>query len=542
MKRLIFTLIGIVLGLTGLKAVTFTPIEINDPSESVTIKLQPGANYLQLKAIESNTIHFNVGYFGIMMFECNAMGEEGNNLSISYDAEGHKIFSSEVEEGKTYYFSTSMITEPSIDVTIYYGNGEGMPITLTSNFSDGDTYTVSGSNLELAFDRTVNIAHNWIEYGEEADGVFKTKEEIPAAYINGTYTTQYFYSIELSKFIREMAEDGKLEVGDKFKITLEGICDANDESVIYGEDGNYSVTLIMGEMPGELVSIDPAQGTTLYTYYPETGKEGLLTFTFTDELNTDKSKVTIDLSYGDSEAGSMGSFNPDFTIEGKTVVVDIRGYRFPETVETSRNGEVQTVITMNIKGLTTADGRAILTNNASAGTSGIVVTYPLKKQEISFYYDFLPTEGSSLADCSEIIIWLPEEVGVLTFDKVLLQWLNNRGTLQTKEFKAEDVPFAYDKSYAGYVSHIPLAGVSKDREVTLTVEGGMLSNGDSIEITGKFNTNPTGIDSVLGEDANAVVKLYTIDGILVKEAPAATVLTGVKKGVYIMNGKKVVVK
>lgn len=152
MKRLIFTLIGIVLGLTGLKAVTFTPIEINDPSESVTIKLQPGANYLQLKAIESNTIHFNVGYFGIMMFECNAMGEEGNNLSISYDTEGHKIFSSEVEEGKTYYFSTSLITEPSIDVTIYYGSGEGMPITLTSNFSDGDTYTVSGSNLELAFD------------------------------------------------------------------------------------------------------------------------------------------------------------------------------------------------------------------------------------------------------------------------------------------------------------------------------------------------------------------------------------------------------
>lgn len=154
----------------------------------------------------------------------------------------------------------------------------------------------------------------------------------------------------------------------------------------------------------------------------------------------------------------------------------------------------------------------------------------------------MPTEGSSLADCSEIIIWLPKNVGVITFDKVLLQWLNNRGTLQTKEFKAEDVPFAYDESYKGYVSHIPLAGVSKDREVTLTVEGAMLSNGDSIEITGKFNTDPTGIDSVLGDDANAVVKLYTIDGILVKEAPAATVLTGVKKGVYIMNGKKVVVK
>lgn len=448
-----------------------------------------------------------------------------------------------IADGDTYVVNDivyASFTAPA-DGTLSLKHGWSS-ITLTSNFSDGDTYTVSGSNLELAFDRTVDIDHNWIEYGEETDGVFKTKEEIPAGYINGTYTTQYFYSIELSKFIREMAEDGKLDVGDKFKITLEGIHDANDESVIYGEDGNYSVTLIMGEMPGELVSVTPAQGTTLYTYYPETGDEGLLTFTFTDELNTDKSKVTVDVFYGDSEAGSYGAYNPEFTIEGKTVVVDLRGYRFPESVETSRSGEVQTVITMNIKGLTTTDGRAIITNNASAGTSGVVVTYPLKKQEISFYYDFLPTEGSSLADCSEIIIWLPEEVGVITFDKVLLQWLNNRGTLQTKEFKAEEVPFAYDKSYAGYVSHIPLAGVSKDREVTLTVEGGMLSNGDSIEITGKFNTNPTGIDSVLGEDANAVVKLYTIDGILVKEAPAATVLTGVKKGVYIMNGKKVVVK
>mgnify|MGYP000644699712 CR=1 FL=1 len=107
------------------------------------------------------------------------MGEEGNNLSISYDAEGHKIFSSEVEEGKTYYFSTSMITEPSIDVTIYYGNGEGMPITLTSNFSDGDTYTVSGSNLELAFDRTVDIATTGLSMVRRLTAYLKQRKRFP---------------------------------------------------------------------------------------------------------------------------------------------------------------------------------------------------------------------------------------------------------------------------------------------------------------------------------------------------------------------------
>lgn len=542
MKRLIFTFFSLLLCLTGIHAISFTQIEINDPSEQATIKLAGGTNYLQIKALEDNTLHFNVGYYGVMLYESNVLGEQGNTLSMNDDEEGKKVFSCEVEGGKTYYFMTNPILESS-EILVYYGSGEqSIPISVTSNLSDGETYYISGTNLELAFDRIVNVQHNWIEYGENSDGTYRQKEEIPAGYVNGILTTQYYYNIELSKFIREMADAGKLKSGDKFKITLEGISDANDASVIYGEDGNYSITLVLGEMPGSLVSVNPKEGTTLYTYYPEDGEDGLLTFTFSDDLNEDASKVNATVSYGDTEAGSYVTFNPDFTIEGNTVIVDLRGYRFPETVDSSRGEATNTSITVSISGLTTADGRDVITNNTSAGSDAIIVIYPMKKQEINFYSDFLPIEGSSLDGYDEIIVWLPEEVGSISFSKIQLQWLNNRGTLQTKDFMPEEVPFTYEKSYAGYVSHVPLAGVSRDREITLVVEDAMLSNGDSVEITGKFNTDPTGIDSVLGDDANAVVKLYTIDGILVKEAPAATVLTGVKKGVYIMNGKKVVVK
>lgn len=542
MKRLIFTFFSLILCLTGIHAISFTPIVINDPSEKVSVTFADGINYFQITAIENNTLHFNVGYYGVMFYESNALGEQGNLLSMNYDAEGKKVFSCEVEAGKTYYFMTSPVVETS-DVIIYYGSGEqSIPISVTSNLSDGETYYISGTNLELSFDRIVNVQHNWIEYGENSDGTFSQKEEIPAGYVNGILTTQYYYNIELSKLIREMADAGKLKSGDKFKITLEGISDANDDSVIYGEDGNYSITLVLGEMPGSLVSVDPEEGTTLYTYYPEEGKDGQLTFTFSDNLNEDASKVSVVVSYGYRVAGSYVTFNPDFTIEGNTVVVDLRGYRFPETVNSSRGDAVNTSITVSISGLTTADGRDVITNNASAGSDAIIVVYPMKKQEINFYSDFIPTEGSSLDGYDEIIVWLPEEVGSISFSKIQLQWLNNRGSIQTKDFMPEDVPFVYEAAYAGYVSHVPLAGVSRDREITLVVEDAMLSNGDSVEITGKFNSNPTGIDAVLGVDADAPVKLYSIDGILVKEAPAASVLTGVKKGVYIMNGKKVVVK
>lgn len=542
MKRIIFTFFSLLLCLTGIHAISFTQIEINDPSEQATIKLAGGTNYLQIKALENNTLHFNVGYYGIMLYESNVLGEQGNILSMNYDEEGKKVFSCEVEGGKTYYFMTNPILESS-EILVYYGSGEqSIPISVTSNLSDGETYYISGTNLELAFDRIVNVQHNWIEYGENSDGTFSQKEEIPAGYVNGILTTQYYYNIELSKLIREMADAGKLNSGDKFKITLEGISDANDASVIYGEDGNYSITLVLGEMPGSLVSVNPKEGTTLYTYYPEDGEDGLLTFTFSDDLNEDASKVNATVSYGDTEAGSYVTFNPDFTIKGNTVIVDLRGYRFPETVDSSRGEATNTSITVSISGLTTADGRDVITNNTSAGSDAIIVVYPMKKQEINFYYDFIPTEGSSLDGYNEIIVWLPEEVGSISFSKIQLQWLNNRGTLQTKDFMPEDVPFTYDANYSGYVSHVSLAGVSRDREITLVVEDAMLSNGDSVEITGKFNSNPTGIDVVLGVDADAPVKLYSIDGVLVKEAPAASVLTGVKKGIYIMNGKKVVVK
>lgn len=542
MKRLIFTFFSLILCLTGIHAISFTQIEINDPSEQASVTLASGTNYFQITAIENNTLHFNVGYYGVMLYESNALGEQGNLLSMSYDDMGQKVFSCEVEAGKTYYFMTNPVLDIS-DVIVYYGAGEqSIPISVTSNLSDGETYYISGTNLELAFDRIVNVQHNWIEYGENSDGTYRQKEEIPAGYVNGILTTQYYYNIELSKLIREMADAGKLNSGDKFKITLEGISDANDASVIYGEDGNYSITLVLGEMPGSLVSVNPKEGTTLYTYYPEDGEDGLLTFTFSDDLNEDASKVNATVSYGDTEAGSYVTFNPDFTIKGNTVIVDLRGYRFPETVDSSRGEATNTSITVSISGLTTADGRDVITNNTSAGSDAIIVIYPMKKQEINFYYDFLPIEGSSLDGYNEIIVWLPEEVGSISFSKIQLQWLNNRGTLQTKDFMPEDVPFTYDANYSGYVSHVSLAGVSKDREVTLTVEGAMLSNGDSVEITGKFNTDPTGIDSVLGDDASAVVKLYSVDGILVKEAPAGSILNGVNKGIYIMNGKKVVVK
>ena len=53
--------------------------------------------------------------------------------------------------------------------------------------------------------------------------------------------------------------------------------------------------------------------------------------------------------------------------------------------------------------------------------------------------------------------------------------------------------------------------------------------------------NVTAIEDVLGEDVDATVNVYTIDGVCVKSGvKSSEALDGLRKGIYIVNGKKVV--
>ena len=53
--------------------------------------------------------------------------------------------------------------------------------------------------------------------------------------------------------------------------------------------------------------------------------------------------------------------------------------------------------------------------------------------------------------------------------------------------------------------------------------------------------NVTAIEDILGEDVDATVNVYTIDGVCVKSGvKSSEALDGLRKGIYIVNGKKVV--
>ena len=546
MKKLLLTILSALLfvGPASAQQLNWTEINVPDPEQPSTVHINMGMNYLVLEAQIDAVFHINIGYNSIQLYECTAAGVQADTPVPSTTGADGKTFNIEVTAGQTYRFmgrSTDVF-----DAKVYYGD-QGvtkLPITITSaTYEDGDEYTVTSSNLELVFDRAISVANPTISYMQGEDGTYAVTRTIESTYISPNMTPSgYYYVIELNKIVQTMIDEGDIRPGDKFKITLNGIADQADPETIYGEDGVYSVELVLGEPAAQLVSMDPADGTTLYTYYPEGGEGGLLHFTFTDEIDPNCG-AEVTCTYGDPEAGSYRSLTLPYTIEGTVVTVNIQGIFFPETVASSRGDDQQTSITVRLKGLRTVDGRDVQTNYVGGGSTSVLGIFPMEKEEIQFYYDSDPQDGGSLQGLDEIMLWLPSPYPLLSFEDLQWSWDTPRG-LETRTIPSEDVQFEYDEQQFGYTAMVPLTGVPKTvANVTLTMRGAVLRNGDTAELELVFNV-PTGIDNVEAGEGNAdeIVKVYTISGTLVKECKRGEATEGLAKGVYIIGGKKMVVR
>lgn len=536
MKKILFALVAIFMGISSISAQSkyhLGEIAVSTDSPTTFDLVVGDINYFQITAPASGMLEFNVGYSSAIFYLTDSEWSEDNKTTLSRETTSNGVVvKCDVVEGQTYYFSTSPILDP-VTVIASYSTGE-TSISLSSNYQNGDMFNMTGSNLELTFDHIVTVDKALVLYG---DG---KQEEIPADYINTIYVNDYYYTILLRDLVEHLMDGGKLAVGDQFTIRLEGIRDAENPDKIYGEDGTYEVTLVLAEMPASLVSIDPADGSNLDCYYPEDSEDGFIVFTFSEPLNEDKTNVRVSMSWGDMEVGSYQQHFPDFTISGNTVTVDIRGIIIPENVESGRGMSTSTTVTVSIDGLTTAKGGSVETNYPGTGTSSIIAVYGVNEQE-SLIYDFIPQNGcASLEGYDEIIVWT--NIPIL-YDGITLGWVDARGNNRSRTLSPDEAPFKWDDYEEGYLAHVPINTISwQNGVVTVNVDNARLMNGDSVTIYGEFNTVPTGIDNVTAGNADADVKVYTVDGRLVKTCKAANATEGLEKGVYIVGGKKLVVK
>ncbi len=160
-----------------------------------------------------------------------------------------------------------------------------------------------------------------------------------------------------------------------------------------------------------------------------------------------------------------------------------------------------------------------------------------------------PADGSAVASLHEFVFTCGEGIGANPDGTEPIELKDGNGeTVASATSLNTDFVFAEDDPEGMPVG----SKVTLDKEVTaggtytLHVPAGFFltgENGDvlSEEMTLTYTVNPTHIGGVAADGAEGVT-VYTVDGRLVLKSDDASGLKGLKKGVYIVNGKKTLVK
>ena len=157
--------------------------------------------------------------------------------------------------------------------------------------------------------------------------------------------------------------------------------------------------------------------------------------------------------------------------------------------------------------------------------------------------EITPADGAEVEELSEFFF-----KGVEINDYTLEMVLKDKDGNEVAKFNADKLEWVFEdgnwENFLGYRYTLAEA-ITEPGDYTLEIPEGLLaySNFEPIPaMTLKYHiADPTtGIQNVWGD--NAQVTVYTINGVLLYHNADASVVKNLKKGLYIINGKKVAVK
>ena len=349
-------------------------------------------------------------------------------------------------------------------------------------------------------------------------------------YMDGT--TRYFYA-ELTDL------DG---TGTPVVITEPGKYTLKIEAGSIG-DGSFDYTYPwMGSSPGSergacnpefnwtfnvvdhlvtVESVDPEPYSASGEYNDEVPAE--ITVNFSEE------GVTVnDIIY---QSGVIPTRTPitEYKMDGKTLTFELPG---------AATSQRSVTVTINANA---ANGQPIsygLTDEEIIeGLYGINLVYQMRK-DILVPETVTPAEGESVEALEEITLKFDQNAYYTDYETTLelKDADGNTVTTATPEVGADDTEILLNLDNV----------IEEPGEYTLTIPEKAIYDLDGInynpELTLKFTVGSSvGINGIK-VSADGTVKVYTIDGVYVGQGKAADMLGKLAKGVYIVNGTKVVVK
>lgn len=472
---------------------------------------------------------------------------------VSYTEEGHSIIKCTMSED-FYNFMGTIVTDVilQLDLTDEEGNeiepkAEGFPESVVFgsgyNFAFGvndgrfadaslnfksvtpaeNSYCTSLGKIEFTYGEkvyTTSTATAAVYKGEEkvADAILTTNEDETGL---GLVVTAQFVEIG-TQTPKEINEFGAYVL----KVDSQSIANEFFNEETPWTDGlqghgtcNPDFTVAFNIDPAILAveSVDPAPYVEGGEYSKEIPAEIKIT------LSGENAKVNSALvTYG------MNTRVPAETkVEGKVITVTV-----PEAALAENNIGVS-VAAVNENG-----------TPISYGTDGVILLAYQMPKNILVPTEVTPADGSTVKSIATVELTVDSKYGVGELNT------NNVITVKKDGAEASNISAAIDYATGDDMNKMMITftpEITEDGTYTVVIPEETFYDLDgnlfNPELTYTFIVDKsTNIGGVEVEDANAVVEVYSVDGCLVSKGKKADVMKKLVKGIYIINGQKVVIR
>lgn len=496
------------------------------------------------KKVKVKNCVYPMGMYGTLDWE---------KAEVSYTEEGHSIIKCTMSED-FYNFMGTIVTDVilQLDLTDEEGNeiepkAEGFPESVVFgsgyNFAFGvndgrfadaslsfksvtpaeNSYSTSLDKIEFTYGEkvyTTSTATAAVYKGEEkvADAILTTNEDETGL---GLVVTAQFVEIG-TQTPKEINEFGAYVL----KVDSQSIANEYFNEETPWTDGlqghgtcNPDFTVAFNIDPAILAveSVDPAPYVEGGEYSKEIPAEINIT------LSGENAKVNSALvTYG------MNTRVPAETkVEGKVITVTV-----PEAALAENNIGVS-VAAVNENG-----------TPISYGTDGVILLAYQMPKNILVPTEVTPADGSTVKSIATVELTVDSKYGVGELNT------NNVITVKKDGAEASNISAAIDYATGDDMNKMMITftpEITEDGTYTVVIPEETFYDLDgnlfNPELTYTFIVDKsTNIGGVEVEDANAVVEVYSVDGCLVSKGKKADVMKKLVKGIYIINGQKVVIR
>lgn len=506
-------------------------LSFKDDKKTVTVEVD--------KEVKVKDCVYPMGMYGTLDWE---------EPVVEYTEEGHSIIKCTMPES-FYEFMGTIITDVilQLDLTDMDGNdiepkAEGFPESVVFGSGYNFTFGVNDgrkADASLNF-KSVTPAENSystslgkveLTYGEKVyttstakAAVYKGEEKVADAILtsNDVYTlTAQFVEIG-TQTPKEINEFGAYVL----KVDSQSIANEFFNEETPWTDGlqghgtcnpDFTVAFNIDPVIITVESVDPAPYVEGGEYSKEIPAE--IKITLSNEGATVNSAL---VTYG------MNTRVPaEAKVEGKVITVTV-----PEAALAENNIGVS-VAAVNENG-----------TPISYGTDGVILlTYQMPKN-ILVPTEVTPADGSTVKSIATVELTVDSKYGVGELNT------NNVITVKKDGAEASNISAAIDYATGDDMNKMMITftpEITEDGTYTVVIPEETFYDLDgnlfNPELTYTFIVdNSTNIGGVEVEDANAVVEVYSVDGCLVSKGKKADVMKKLVKGIYIINGQKVVIR